>query len=113
MLDPLDSLEIATASRNRGGRSGPSAGILIQLKTFVFASRSSTPRAAYSRGVCVFGRAVFFRANLQAARSQNNFRARQSGECVFTAGLPAIPRDPSAFCRMPHRSSDLKGGFHV
>lgn len=49
MLDVLDNPEIAAASRDRGGRSGPKGRIGNHPAT-----KSSTPRAANSRGVRVF-----------------------------------------------------------
>ena len=88
MQDPLDNPEIAAASRDRGGRSGPD-GRIGNKPT----GQTSTPRADNSRGV-----GVFALANCVGASS------RQA-----PLPLPAASR-PTA---LGSASLQPEGGFHV
>ena len=84
MHDPLDNPEIAVASKNRGGRFGQDGRILIQPASSRPTSKSSTPRAATSRGVCVFAPLVFFASLPRVALS------RQAPPAA-TRAAPACP----------------------
>jgi hypothetical protein len=93
MHDPLDNPEVAAASRDRGGRSGPhgrSGGNP--------AGQTSTPRAANSRGVRVFALA--------------HLEAKMSRACHHGRPLLPLPA-PSWPTRLGAASLQPEGGFHV
>jgi hypothetical protein len=86
MHDPLDSPEIAVASKGRGGRSGQ-YGCILLLPTFLPHRRSSTPRAAYSRGVRVFAPVIPAPAAWQGAISRQAPPATTRAAPACLAGL--------------------------